>query len=212
MSKKLLVAFTVTVAVVLAMCVTVTLAMNRQAVLEQYNSASDEVQIDMERARGDIYHASADVRRYVLTGEASAKPDLDGIFTEFNAQMDSIRRLSQRAPELQPYFDGMSAAATAWRKDVAEAELAAMAEAGGREKAIAIVAQGQTTERMDALTKATDTAMKNTKVWVDNDTAVQAAGLRTVKLVLLIGGALTTLIAAGMGMLLTAPWRTRCAA
>ncbi len=91
--------------------------------LEQYNSASDEVQIDMERARGDIYHASADVRRYVLTGEASAKPDLDGIFTEFNAQMDSIRRLSQRAPELQPYFDGMSAAATAWRKDVAEAEL-----------------------------------------------------------------------------------------
>ena len=41
------------------------------------------------------------------------------------------------------------------------------------------------------------------KVWVDNDTDVQAAGLRMVNLVLLIGGALTTLIAAAMGFVLS---------
>ena len=45
--------------------------------------------------------------------------------------------------------------------------------------------------------------MKPTKVWVDRDTDIQADGLKTVNMVLLVGGLLTTLIAAAMGWLLS---------
>ena len=69
-SKKLIAAFGITVFVVLAMCVTVSIAMRRQAVLERNNNDSDEVQTSMERARGDIYRASADLRRYMLIADA----------------------------------------------------------------------------------------------------------------------------------------------
>jgi methyl-accepting chemotaxis protein len=45
--------------------------------------------------------------------------------------------------------------------------------------------------------------MNPTKVWVDRDTNIQASGLRMVDLVVIIGGVLTTLIAAAMGWLLS---------
>ena len=202
-SKKLLIAFAVTVSVVLAMCLTVHLTIGRQAVLERYNSESDDVETRMERARGDIYRASAELRRYVIVGDASAKPDLDQIFTDYNHEIGEIRQLTARAPDLQPYFDGMSAAAAAWRRDGAEPILAAMTEPGGRDKATALFTHGEAAARLDDLTKAVDTAMKPTKVWIDRDTDLQAAGLRMVKLIVVIGGALTTLIAAAMGWLLS---------
>jgi methyl-accepting chemotaxis protein len=202
-SKKLLIAFAVMVSVVLAMCLTVHLAMGRQAVLERYNSESDDVEIRMERARGYIYKASADLRRYVIVGDASAKPDLDQILSDYNKEIGEIRQLTARAPDLQPYFDGMVSAAAAWRRDAAEPEIAAMAETGGRDKAMALLSRGDAATRLDDLTKAIDTAMKPTKVWVDRDTDIQAAGLNKVKLIVVIGGALTTLIAAAMGWLLS---------
>ena len=200
-SKKLLIAFAVMVSVVLGMCVTVHLAMSRQAVLERYNSESDDVEIGMERARADLFRASTELRGYVLT--AGKRPDIDGDLSEFNGEIAKIRELTARAPQLQTYFDGMASAAAAWRKDAAEPVLAAMAEPGGRDKAIAIFGQGDAAARLSDLNKAVDTAMKPTTAWVDRDTELQAAGLANVKLIVLIGGALTTLIAAAMGWVLT---------
>jgi len=202
-SKKLIAAFGITVFVVLAMCVTVSIAMRRQAVLERNNNDSDEVQTSMERARGDIYRASADLRRYMLIADASAKPDLDGVFAGFDKEIATIRQLTQRAPELQPYFDGMNAAALAWRHDVAEPEIAAMAEPGGKDKALAMFSAGQAVQRVADLDKATDAAMKTTKVWVDRDTVLQEEGLHMVNLTLMIGGGLTTVMAAAMGFALS---------
>src|SRR6185437_13916661 len=200
-SRKLLVAFAVTVSVVLTMCVTVHLAMSRQAALERNNSESDDVMVRMERSRADIFRASTDLRGYVLTG--GQQPDLDAPLSDFNGEMTKIRELTQRAPDLQPYFDGMVSAAAAWRKDVAEPALAAMGDGGGRDKAIEVCGKGDAAARVDDLNRAIDTAMKPTKAWVDRDTEIQAEGLRTVNLVLLVGGVLTTLIAAAMGWLLT---------
>jgi methyl-accepting chemotaxis protein len=202
-SKKLLIAFAVTVSVVLTMCITVHLAMGRQAVLERFNSESDDVEIRMERARGYIYRASADLRRYIVVGDASAKPDIDKIMADYNGEIDEIRKLTARAPDLQPYFDGMATAAAAWKRDAADPEVTAMGEADGRDRAILMLTHGEAAARLDDLNKAIDTAMKPTKVWVDRDTDIQAAGLRMVDLVVIIGGALTTLIAAAMGWLLS---------
>jgi methyl-accepting chemotaxis protein len=200
-SKKLLTAFAVTVSVVLAMCVTVHLAMGRQAVLERNNSESDEVEVRIERTRGDLLRASTELRGYVLT--AGKRPDIDGAFSDMNGEIGKIRQLTARAPDLQPYVDGVASAAAAWRKDAADPVLTAMAEPGGRDKATAIFSQGEATARVDDLNKAVDIAIKQTKDWSGRDTEIQVAGLRTVDFVVIVGGLLTTLIAVGMGWLLS---------
>jgi methyl-accepting chemotaxis protein len=200
-SKKLVIAFTVMVSVVLAMCLTVHLAMGRQAVFERYNSESDDVQIRMERARADVFRASTELRGYILT--AGQRPDIEGRLADFNAEIAKIRELTRRAPDLQPYYDGVASAAVAWRKDVADPALAAMAGGGGRDKAIEVFAKGDATARVDDLNKAADAAIKRTQDWSEHDTDLQVAGLRMVDLVVIIGGAVTTLIAAAMGWLLS---------
>ena len=50
-SKKLVLAFAVTVSVVVIMCVGLNLAMRRQALMERHNSESDEVVVLLAKAR-----------------------------------------------------------------------------------------------------------------------------------------------------------------
>src|ERR1700729_1769731 len=98
-TKKLILAFGVTVFVVLAMCFTVNMAMGRQAVLERNNSESDDVMTRLERARGDIFKGSADVRRYMLTGAEADRPNIDATYAAFEGELKEVRHLTQRAPE-----------------------------------------------------------------------------------------------------------------
>jgi methyl-accepting chemotaxis protein len=204
-SKKLLLAFAVTVSVVIAMSVTVSLAMGQQGVLERLNSESDAVQYDLAQARAEIYRASSDVRGYVLAPDSAAKPDLDATFARFADSLKQVRQYSAREASLAPRYDALEAAANAWRKDAGEPLLKAAEtpNGGAQAAAAAIIKTGTPAARLAAMAQAADDAIKATNDWSSGDTAKQVAGLREVNLILLIGSAITVAIAAAMGWILT---------
>jgi methyl-accepting chemotaxis protein len=202
-SKKLLFAFAVTVSVVIAMSVAISLATRQQGVLERFNSDSDSAQYELAQARAEIYRASSDVRGYVLAPEAGSKPDLDATFTRFADSMKQARQYAAREPSLAPRYDALEAAANAWRKDAGEALLGAVGTTGGAQAAAEIIKSGTPAARLTAMAQAADEAIKATNEWSAGDTQKQVAGLQRVNLILLVGSAVTVAIAAAMGWILT---------
>ena len=202
-SKKLVLAFTVTVSVVIGMSATVALATRQQAVFERFNSESDSAQYQLSEARGEIYRASSEVRGYLLSGPSSSKPDLDAAFGRFSGYMKEAHRLAAREPALAPHYDAFDASAVAWRKDAAEPMITALEGSGGAQAATDIIKGGVPAARLTAMTQAADEAIKATDAWSTADTDKQAAGLRTTNLILLAGSITTVAIAAAMGWLLT---------
>jgi methyl-accepting chemotaxis protein len=197
-SKKLLLAFAVTVSVVIAMSAAVALATRRQATLEKFNSESDAAQEQIALARGEIYRASSDVRGYVLSPGAN-KPDLDAAFARYAENLKQVRQFAEREPALAPKFDALDAAANGWRKDAGEPLL----KAGDPQAAAEIIKSGVPSARIEAVAQASDEALKAIDGWSAGDTEKQAAGLRQANLILLVGSLITAAIAAAMGFVLT---------
>jgi methyl-accepting chemotaxis protein len=202
-SKKLMLAFAVTTAVVIAMSVTVGLATRRQATFERFNSESDAVQYQLAQARSEIYRASSDVRGYVISPSASTRPDLDASFRRFDADMDEVRKVAARRPSLPPKLDAMQAAANAWRADSADLQIKAAEGAGGTAAVADLLKSSVPAARLDAVAKTADEAIKDADAWSLDDSDKQDAGLRFTDMVLMIGSGLTVAIAIALGWLLT---------
>ena len=203
-SKKLFLAFAVTVSVVVIMCVGLNLAMRRQALMERHNSESDEVVVLLAKARSEIFHASSDIRGYLLMGDGvHDRPGVRKYYDAFDQDLSKVEQLTAREPALKAHYDAMIAAKAAWMNDAAEPVLNAFTGPETRDAAIAFYKNGIPAAKVAVLNKETDDAIAATNTWSDKDAVLQDAGIRLVNTALLIGSVLTVAIAGLMGWLLS---------
>ena len=203
-SKKLFLAFAVTVSVVVLMCLSLNLAMRHQAVLEHNNSDADAAQLHLAQARAEIFHSSTDIRNYFLVGPAYAKrPDIAKSYAVFTDHLQAARKLAAHEPALLSRYDALAAAVAAWKTDAADVVINAYEGPGGLPATLAIYKSGMPAAKVAVLTKATDEAIAATDAWAQRDDGAQEQSLSLVNIGLLFGSVLTVAIAALMGWLLS---------
>jgi len=203
LSKKLLLAFAVTLSVVIGMCVAVNIDLSKQTNLERLNSESDEAELRLERGRAEILEASGQIRSYILSGDNTAPPpNVRQRYAAFEDELDHVRTITARAPQLSPLYVRLKATVDAWMKDGAAESLAAF-HAGGVSGAQAFYKSGVAATRVEAMNQATAEALEATRRWSSSDTIAQADGVTALRTSVIGGSLVAAAIAATMGWLLS---------
>jgi methyl-accepting chemotaxis protein len=149
----------------------------------------------------------AGIRGYLMTGQESfLTPYHDGRI-RFAESIAAVRKLTSDNPAQQTRLDDVQAASDLWRNEIAEKEIALMANAASREAARAIEISGAGKRLMDALRAKlapmidTESALLGQRKRAERD-AVENASLTIVigaagslLVALLLGGALAGAIA-----------------
>jgi methyl-accepting chemotaxis protein len=150
-AKKLVLAFTLLVAIVGA---AMTLNYRNLSFIEDTNrwtAHTHEVLDTMSQLAAAMVDQETGVRGYLIAGDDKFLAPYRGGIEAYEAAFAKVKRLTSDNAAQQDRLAELNRHAQAWRRDVAEKEIALMASATGREQARAMEASGAGKTAMDAI-------------------------------------------------------------
>jgi methyl-accepting chemotaxis protein len=201
-SKKLLVAFSGVVLIVLAMCTIVYKSTLRQDALEHLNTESDSVQALVQQAKAAMLQQTSSARSYALTLDEKSRGNVDAARAELLQTLDAIQKLIGRAPDVKSAIDRMTTTALVWSEDLNKV-IEISKKSANREDGNAYLRSDHFLSKVYDFRRASDEAVKAVNDWSMRDTQEEFASLGQMQMTLIAGGALAVLMSAAMGWMLS---------
>ncbi|ADG12380.1 methyl-accepting chemotaxis protein [Caulobacter segnis] len=198
-SAKLAIAFSTLILVFVASAAVVLTSLNKidEASTSSQRALTLAAQVEAMATMAEEQQNA--LRGYVLSGDADFKQSYEKLAAKFDASLDAFEAKTTQAPQ-KKRAQGIRAAMSDWRRDVAAPTLVAMNDPAGKEQASGIIGQHTLTKLRELQEDMRAAAVARVAI----RTKEQADALLLAKTSMIVGGLASLAIASLMGWLLSA--------
>ncbi|MBA4794841.1 MAG: CHASE3 domain-containing protein [Phenylobacterium sp.] len=202
-SKKLLVAFSVVLAISLGASV---ISFQRSQAVEEatrWNTHTYKVLAEAEAVGSAMVDQETGVRGYLVSGDESFLEPYHAGLKRYAAAVETLETLTADNPQQQERIAALKGFAEEWRVGVAEVEIQQMKDPSTIEAARALEASAAGKKAMDGIRALLDEIRSTETALLDERSARRDQDAANARLSLLIGGVLAALASAVMWLLLS---------
>jgi methyl-accepting chemotaxis protein len=201
-SKKLTIGFSGVVSVVFVMCGVLLMSIGEISAASKVNSDSDAAVDRVDQSAADHWHQAWAFKAFAFDPQESNAQAFSAAEDEFQKDIAEAERLSHGEAEILRRVAQMKATHEAYSQYAASV-IQQLRNPSTREQGLAEVRSQTGPNQTRAFEAANTDLLQYINKWSDDWTAKETSSIATSRMALLIGGAISLLISALMGWLLT---------
>ena len=201
-SKKLMTGFAGVVGIVFVMCGVLFVSMNQLTQASKMNDDSYDMVDRADQAVGDHWQMAWAFKSYALTQEDRHVQAFQAAHDEFAKDMADARKFADGDAEVERLVDQMKTAGEAYNQ-YADTTMRLLRDPATHDQGMTALRSPESARTTAGFEAATTELLQYANKWSDGWTAKESAAIATSRLTLLLGGAVSLLISALMGWVLT---------